>query len=87
MLRGLRGAKLFEGVRGRPPVDLPAAARVLTRLSEMAAELEGALAELDINPLIVTQDDALAVERTAQKEIPGYAQRREARKAAENAED
>jgi bifunctional UDP-N-acetylglucosamine pyrophosphorylase/glucosamine-1-phosphate N-acetyltransferase len=32
-------------------------------------------------------DDALAVERTAQKEIPGYAQRREARKAAEDAED
>ena len=32
-------------------------------------------------------DDALAVERTAQKEIPGYAQRREARNAAEDAED
>jgi len=62
MLRGLRGAKLFEGVRGRPPVDLPAAARVLTRLSEMAAELEGALAELDINPLIVTPGGALAVD-------------------------
>lgn len=32
-------------------------------------------------------DGALAVERSAQKEIPGYAQRREARKAAEDAED
>jgi bifunctional UDP-N-acetylglucosamine pyrophosphorylase/glucosamine-1-phosphate N-acetyltransferase len=32
-------------------------------------------------------DDALAVERSGQKEIPGYAQRREARKAAESAED
>ena len=32
-------------------------------------------------------DDALAVERADQKEIPGYSQRREARKAARKAED
>ncbi|HEU4320291.1 MAG TPA: bifunctional UDP-N-acetylglucosamine diphosphorylase/glucosamine-1-phosphate N-acetyltransferase GlmU [Acidimicrobiia bacterium] len=32
-------------------------------------------------------DGALAVERSGQKEIPGYSQRREARKAAEDAED
>lgn len=32
-------------------------------------------------------DGALAVERSGQKEIPGYAQRREARKAARDAED
>ncbi|HEX6221632.1 MAG TPA: bifunctional N-acetylglucosamine-1-phosphate uridyltransferase/glucosamine-1-phosphate acetyltransferase, partial [Acidimicrobiia bacterium] len=32
-------------------------------------------------------DDALAIERSGQKEIPGYAQRREARKAAKTAED
>lgn len=32
-------------------------------------------------------DDALAVERSDQKEIPGYSQRRAARKAARNAED
>jgi bifunctional UDP-N-acetylglucosamine pyrophosphorylase/glucosamine-1-phosphate N-acetyltransferase len=32
-------------------------------------------------------DDALAVERSGQKEIPGYAQRRAARKAAKDAED
>lgn len=32
-------------------------------------------------------DGALAVERSAQKEIPGYARRREAREAAEDAED
>lgn len=32
-------------------------------------------------------DDALAIERSDQKEIPGYSQRREARKRAKNAED
>jgi bifunctional UDP-N-acetylglucosamine pyrophosphorylase/glucosamine-1-phosphate N-acetyltransferase len=39
---------------------------------------------------VITKDvneDALAIERSDQKEIPGYAQRREARKAAKNAED
>lgn len=39
---------------------------------------------------VITKDvspGALAVERSTQKEIPGYAQRREARKAAEDAED
>ncbi len=32
-------------------------------------------------------DDALAVERSGQKEIPGYSQRREAMKKAKEAED
>ncbi len=32
-------------------------------------------------------DDSLAVSRSGQKEIPGYAQRREARKKAKDAED
>jgi bifunctional UDP-N-acetylglucosamine pyrophosphorylase / glucosamine-1-phosphate N-acetyltransferase len=32
-------------------------------------------------------DDALAIERSDQREIPGYSQRREARKKAKNAED
>lgn len=62
MLRGLRGAKLLQGVRGRPPVNAAAAARALARLSEMASELDDVLAELDINPLIVTPGEALAVD-------------------------
>jgi bifunctional UDP-N-acetylglucosamine pyrophosphorylase / glucosamine-1-phosphate N-acetyltransferase len=39
---------------------------------------------------VITEDvgeDALAIERSDQREIPGYAQKRAARKAAENAED
>ena len=39
---------------------------------------------------VITKDvseDALAIERSDQREIPGYAQRREARKAAKTAED
>ena len=39
---------------------------------------------------VITQDvadDALAIERSGQKEIPGYSQRRQARKTAKKAED
>lgn len=39
---------------------------------------------------VITRDvapDALGIERTSQKEIPGYRQRRDARKAAKDAED
>jgi acyl-CoA synthetase (NDP forming) len=62
MLRGLRAAKILEGVRGAPAADIHAAAAVLARISEMAMELEGEIAELDINPLIATPDDAVAVD-------------------------
>ena len=62
MLRGLRAAKVLEGVRGAPAADIHAAAAVLARISEMAMELEEEIAELDINPLIATPDDAIAVD-------------------------
>ena len=62
MLRGLRGAKVLEGVRGKPAVSISAAADVLSRISEMAVELNEEIAELDINPLIVTPEEALAVD-------------------------
>jgi acetyltransferase len=62
MLRSLRGAKVLEGVRGKPAVHLSAASNVLSRLSEMAVEMKEEIAELDINPLIVTPKEALAVD-------------------------
>ncbi len=62
MLQGLRAAKVLEGVRGSPAVDVHTAAAALARISEMAAELEGEIAELDINPLIATPDEAVAVD-------------------------
>ncbi|MEK6710575.1 MAG: acetate--CoA ligase family protein [Nitrospinota bacterium] len=71
MLRGLRGAKLLQGARGRPAVNAAAAAQALARLSEMAAELDGALDELDINPLIVTPEEALAVDVRVRVLPPG----------------
>ncbi len=53
MIGEVKGAKLLRGFRGKPPADIEALADILVRVSQMAVQLEGRLAELDINPLMV----------------------------------
>jgi acetyltransferase len=53
MIAEVKGARLLEGFRGRPAADLEALADTLVRVSYLAMHLEGHLAELDINPLMV----------------------------------
>jgi succinyl-CoA synthetase beta subunit len=53
MIAELRGAKLFEGYRGKPAADKEALARVLVAVSGMAVALAPRLKELDINPVFV----------------------------------
>ncbi len=53
MITQVKGARLLQGFRGRPPADLAALADTLVRVSHLAMHLEGHLAELDINPLMV----------------------------------
>lgn len=60
MIDELRGAPLLRGFRGRPPVDERRIIDVLLKLSAMLAEFEGEIAELDVNPLIVSADSAIA---------------------------
>ncbi len=61
MLRALRGVTLLEGVRGRPPLDVAAAARAVAALSRAVAACRE-VAELDVNPLLVLQDGVLALD-------------------------
>ena len=68
MIDQVKGSALLKGFRGSAPVDVDALADVLVQVSQMAAQLEGTLAELDINPLTVLPHgqgvravDALAV--------------------------
>ena len=49
----VKGARLLRGFRGAPAADVDALADTLVRVSQMAAQLEGSLGELDINPLMV----------------------------------
>ena len=61
MLRSLRGAAVFTGLRGRPPTDLgPVAAMIVAVGDLMAGHPE--LAELDINPVLVGPDGNVAVD-------------------------
>jgi len=52
MVQGLRLSSVLQGLRGEKPSDLPAIEQALMRLSQLAADFP-AIAELDINPLIV----------------------------------
>jgi hypothetical protein len=54
MIEQLQGYPLLAGARGDKPVAIPLIRELLLRLSQMVGDLEDHLAELDINPLIVT---------------------------------
>ena len=53
MLDEIQGRALLDGVRGQPPRDREFLVSIMLKLSRLAVELEGEIAELDINPLIV----------------------------------
>ncbi|MDW8338194.1 MAG: acetate--CoA ligase family protein [Thermoleophilia bacterium] len=61
LLRSLRGAPLLGGARGRPPLDLGAAARAVAALSRAAAACPE-VAELEVNPLLVLPDGVLGLD-------------------------
>jgi acyl-CoA synthetase (NDP forming) len=53
MIDEVKGATLLRGFRGKPAADIDALATALVGISRMAVQLEGQLAELDVNPLMV----------------------------------
>ncbi|HEV7491249.1 MAG TPA: acetate--CoA ligase family protein [Rhodanobacteraceae bacterium] len=53
MIDEVKGAKLLRGFRGKPAADIDALADTLVRVSQLAVHLDGKVAELDINPLLV----------------------------------
>jgi acyl-CoA synthetase (NDP forming) len=61
LLRSLRGAPLLVGARGRSPLDLEAAAKALAALSRAAAGCP-AVAELEVNPLLVLPKGVLGLD-------------------------
>ena len=65
MIDELQGAALLRGARGSEPVAIDAIVQVLLRLGGEGGLLfagENELAEVDINPLIVSRDAAVAVD-------------------------
>ncbi len=66
MISEIRGYPILKGIRGRKPADIDAAAQVLVCVSEMA-QMENII-ELDINPLMVDEKGAVAVDARAMVE-------------------
>ena len=57
----MRIAPLLTGARGRPALDVGAAAAALASVSRVAAA-HPELSELEINPLLVTRTEAIALD-------------------------
>jgi len=49
----LKGARLLEAFRGAPPADVDALAALMVKVSQLAADHADAIAEIDLNPVIV----------------------------------
>jgi acyl-CoA synthetase (NDP forming) len=62
LIDGLAIRPLLDGARGAPPSDVDALARAVSRLSVLAVELGDVIAELDVNPMIVSPHGAVAVD-------------------------
>ncbi|MEW5923996.1 MAG: bifunctional acetate--CoA ligase family protein/GNAT family N-acetyltransferase [Candidatus Zixiibacteriota bacterium] len=61
MLKSLKIWPLLQGYRGRPPINIDKLIEVLVRLSYLAADYPE-IKELDINPLLVTADNVVALD-------------------------
>jgi acetate---CoA ligase (ADP-forming) len=62
MLKRLRGYRLLEGYRGSTPVDIESLADGIARISQLAADLAGDIAEIDVNPVICAGSRIVAVD-------------------------
>jgi acyl-CoA synthetase (NDP forming) len=66
MISEIKGYPILKGIRGKKPADMAAIASVLKSISDLA-EKENII-ELDINPLIVNESGAIAVDARAMVE-------------------
>jgi acyl-CoA synthetase (NDP forming) len=61
LVRALKGSPLLSGYRGAPPVDIAALEDLVVRVGRLADELPE-ITEMDLNPVIVGEAGAVAVD-------------------------
>jgi acyl-CoA synthetase (NDP forming) len=66
MISEIKGYPILRGIRGKKPADIDSIADVLVSVSDMAGKEN--IIELDINPLIVSESGAIAVDARAMVE-------------------
>jgi acyl-CoA synthetase (NDP forming) len=70
LVRSLASAPLLLGARGRPPLDVEAAARAVAALSRFAAA-HAEVAEVEVNPLLVRREGAVGLDARLVLAQPG----------------
>ena len=62
MIAETRAATLLGAFRGRPASDIDAVACAVARLSELVADFQDEISEVEINPLAVLERSAVALD-------------------------
>jgi acetyltransferase len=62
MIHEIKGVKLLQGYRGKPPCDIAALADAISRLSLLVADHADRITEIDINPLFVSASGVVAAD-------------------------
>lgn len=62
MLDELRMRSIFDGVRGKPPINKQTLAALLSSVSQLADTMQEYLLELDLNPVLIGEKEAVAVD-------------------------
>jgi acetyltransferase len=62
MIREIKGYRVLQGIRGKPPVDIDAIVDAILRVSQLVTDYPEEIEELDINPLLVSVDGARAID-------------------------
>jgi acetyl-CoA synthetase (ADP-forming) len=61
LIHSLKGSRILEGIRGKPPVDVEAIADVLISVSNLVLEHDS-ISQLDLNPVIAYPNSVCAVD-------------------------
>ena len=62
MIKNLQLSKLFKGYRGSVPLDVDSLVELILNVSKFACENKDNLLELDINPVFLYENDAIAAD-------------------------
>jgi acetyltransferase len=62
MIGEIKGYRVLQGMRGKPPADVDAIVDAILRVSQLVTDYPDEIEELDINPLVVFSEGAKAVD-------------------------
>jgi len=62
MVAEIRGRKILDGMRGKPPADKAAIVEALISVSTLVMDLRDQIREIDVNPIMVYPEGAIAAD-------------------------